>query len=185
MKIYCFIFFLIICIIAQEDLGTGTDCTKQKNGDKCVRDDLVDDMVLSVEGFCMNGVCNSDLPCGNYGEKAIEGRCCANSEMETNGICSSACENGLDCVDPFHCINGHCRKLQPGVSCGVCGKLPINGKCCENGIVDNVKKTGLCICNIPKCIYTKDCPNYNHSTCCKGQCEPRNQNACDGYRNYP
>lgn len=76
-----------------------------------------------------------------------------------------SCNSDLNCDGSEICIKNICKNDEPGINCGNCGKSPINGRCCGKGIIDNIKKTGLCYCGESGgCKEKRDC--RANSDCC-------------------
>ncbi|KAI8084583.1 uncharacterized protein BX664DRAFT_375074 [Halteromyces radiatus] len=81
MHLLLCLFFACVSVLCQPASVAWPPCTE---GQKCTN--IVDSGVLSssVEGFCVNGVCDTNVKCGGCEQKAINGRCCGNGIMNAS-----------------------------------------------------------------------------------------------------
>jgi hypothetical protein len=84
---------------------------------------------------------------------------------------SEGCGASIHCPGVEECIDNKCVIPKEGVQCGACGKAPINGRCCGEGIHDN----GICSCSSGSsaCTGEADCvgTGNGHMVCCDGKCK--------------
>ncbi|KAJ2957544.1 hypothetical protein NQZ79_g6771 [Umbelopsis isabellina] len=103
-------------------------------------------------------------------------RTCGLRCVQTNCDTTKGCSNNGDCQDYEECIDGTCEVPIPGVECGICGKPPINGRCCYEGVID---PSGKCFCPDNNGYCTKHIDCYGHgfvrNKCCGNKCCPRDK----------
>lgn len=85
---------------------------------------------------------------------------------------SEGCTVNVQCPDSQYCIKNKCVTPKPGIDCGECGKLPIEGRCCGSGIRG---RDGNCYCvsGSSSCTNDSDCLGGSGGLdriCCGGKC---------------
>ncbi|KAI8084580.1 uncharacterized protein BX664DRAFT_337297 [Halteromyces radiatus] len=158
------LFFAYVSVLCQLPIVARPACTE---GQKCTKMIYSVGFSSSVEGLCVNGICDTNTKCGGCEQKVINGRCCGNGKMNASGICTCHCNHRYDCYFQ-QCVGGKCVPEKPGVNCGGCQRKPINGQCCGSGVIDSARNTGLCYCGTSsQCAQKSDC-KANEKCCAKG-----------------
>jgi hypothetical protein len=103
-------------------------------------------------------------------------RACGLKCVRTKCDRTKGCSKNIDCEGVEECIDGTCEVPIPGVECGICGKPPINGRCCYQGVID---PSGTCFCpdNDGYCTKNMDCFGHGflRNKCCGNKCCPKDK----------
>ncbi|KAI8084579.1 uncharacterized protein BX664DRAFT_316126 [Halteromyces radiatus] len=82
MHLLLCLFFACVSVLCQPTSVAWPPCTE---GQKCTNIVSSRGYSSSVAGFCVNGVCDTNVKCGGCEQKAINGRCCGKGIMNASG----------------------------------------------------------------------------------------------------